>query len=73
MRATTKQLLRENLLGISLTLIGVLCLALAAITYLGHRDNPYFALADGQALDGPEIEALERDNKAYEIYYKQRR
>ena len=66
MRATTKQLLRENLLGISLTLIGVLCLSLAAITYLGHRYNPYFALADGQALDGPEIEALERDNKAYE-------
>jgi serine protease Do len=61
-----KQFLRENLLGISLTLIGVLCLSLAAVVYLGQRYNPYFALADGQGLEGPEIEVLEKENRAFE-------
>ncbi len=66
MRSETKQFLRENFLGLSLTFIGVLCLALSSVLYLGHRGFPNFALADGQGLDGPDIEALEKQNKAYE-------
>jgi serine protease Do len=66
MRANTKQFLRENLLGLSLTLIGVICLTLSGLLYEGHRVFPQFALAEGSGLDGPEIDALERQNKAYE-------
>ncbi len=62
----TKQFLRENLLGLSLTFIGVLCLALSAISYMGHRAYPRFGMADGAGLDGPDIDLLERQNKAYE-------
>jgi serine protease Do len=62
----TKQFLRENFLGISLALIGVTCLALAGMLYQGHHVFSRFALAQGQGLDGPDIEALERANKAYE-------
>jgi serine protease Do len=58
--------LRENFLGISLALIGVTCLALAGMFYQSHRVFSRFALADGQGLDGPDIESLERANKAYE-------
>jgi serine protease Do len=53
-------------LGLSLTLIGVLCLSLSAIWYTGHRGFPGLALADGAGLDGPDIEALEKQNKTYE-------
>jgi serine protease Do len=66
MRANTKQFLRENLFGLSLTLIGVICLTLSGLLYEGHRVFPQFALAEGSGLDGPEIDALERQNKAYE-------
>lgn len=66
MRTLTKGFLRENLLGLSLIFIGVLCLALSGITYLGHRSYPGFALAGGQGLDGPDIDALEKQNRAYE-------
>lgn len=66
MRRITKQFLRENFLGLSLTLLGVLSLALAGVFYLGHRNFPKFALADQQGLDGADIESLERLNKAYE-------
>jgi serine protease Do len=66
MQRSWKKLLRENLLGLSLTLIGVLCVALAGVLYLGQRGYPHFALADGQALDGPEFQDLERQNRAYE-------
>ncbi|MGB7593715.1 MAG: DegQ family serine endoprotease [Terriglobia bacterium] len=66
MRANTKQFLRENLFGLSLTFIGVVCLALSGLLYEGHRVFPQFALAEGSGLDGPEIDALERQNKAYE-------
>src|SRR5271157_1356088 len=66
MRANTKQFLRENLFGLSLTLIGVVCLALSGLLYEAHRAFPQFALASGAGLDGPEIDALERQNKAYE-------
>ena len=66
MRANTKQFLRENLFGLSLTLIGVICLTLSGLLYEGRHVFPQFALAEGSGLDGPEIETLERQNKAYE-------
>ena len=62
----SKKFLQENLLGLSLTMVGVLCLALASVMYFGHRSYSNLALANGQALDGPDIDALVRQNKAYE-------
>jgi serine protease Do len=61
-----KRFLRENLGGLSLTLIGVLILGLSALFYQGHHLFPQFALAQGKGLDGPDIDALERQNQAYE-------
>jgi serine protease Do len=66
MNSRTKQFLRDNFLGLSLTFIGVLCLALAGVFYLGHHSFPNFTLAGGDGLNGPEIDALERQSKAYE-------
>ena len=66
MRYSTKQFLRENLLGLSLTLMGLLCLALASVVYLGHADFPRFALAGGPALDDPAITSLEAQSRDYE-------
>jgi serine protease Do len=62
----SKQFLRENLGGLSLTLIGLLALGLSLMLYQGHHLFPGFALAQGKALDGPDIDALERQNQAYE-------
>ena len=61
-----KRFLRENLGGLSLTLMGVLILGLSALFYQGHQLFPQFALAQGKGLDGPDIDALERQNQAYE-------
>ncbi len=66
MRAMTKKFLRENLLGLSLTLMGVGLLALAGVLYLGHHTYGQFALAEGAGLDGPDIDVLVQQNKAYE-------
>jgi serine protease Do len=66
MRANTKQFLRENLFGLSLTFIGVVCLALSGLLYQGHRLFPQFTLAEGAGLNGQEINTLEQQNKAYE-------
>jgi serine protease Do len=66
MQRTWKNFWRENFWGLSLTLMGVLLLALSGVLYLGQRGYPNFTLADGQALTGPEFEALERQNRAYE-------
>jgi serine protease Do len=66
MRANTKQFLRENLFGLSLTFIGVVCLALSGLLYEGHRLFPQFSLAEGAGLNGQEISTLEEQNKAYE-------
>lgn len=66
MRHFTKQFLRENSFGISLTLIGLLIMALMAVLYLSHRDFPKFAMANGGGLEGQEIEVLEKQNRAFE-------
>lgn len=74
MQHTTKQFLRDNLLGLSMTLVGVLCLALSTVLYLNHRGfpsqalagNPSFAVPSGAGLAGPDIDALENQNRAYE-------
>ncbi len=66
MSSTKRQFFRENFLGLSLTLIGVLCLALAAMLSMGHRSFPQFAAASGAGLDGADIDLLEKQNKAYE-------
>jgi Do/DeqQ family serine protease len=66
MRANTEKFLRENLLGLSLTFIGVVCLVLAGLLYEGHRVFPQFTLAEGAGLNGQEIDTLEQQNKAYE-------
>lgn len=62
----SKQFFRENFLGLSLTLVGVLCLVLASVMYVGHSSYANIVLADGQALSGPDINQLELLNKAYE-------
>jgi serine protease Do len=61
-----KRFLRDNLSGLSLTLIGVLTLGLSLALYQGHRMFPDFALAQTKGLDGPDIDILERQNQAYE-------
>ncbi|MCL5006407.1 MAG: DegQ family serine endoprotease [Acidobacteria bacterium] len=66
MPRSTKQFLRENLLGLSLTMVGLLCLALASIMYFGQRSYNNIALASGQALDGPDIDSLLKLDKAYQ-------
>jgi len=66
MSSKNRQFLKDNFLGLSLTLIGVLCLALAAMLSIGHRSFPQFVAASGAGLDGADIDLLERQNKAYE-------
>jgi serine protease Do len=61
-----KRFLRENLGGLSLTLIGVLTLGLSLMLYQGNHLFPNFAMAQGKGLDGPDIDVLERQNQAYE-------
>lgn len=60
-----KQFLRDNFWGLSLTLIGIMCLSLAVVLNYGHRGYSTFALADG-GLSGQDINVLEQQNKAYE-------
>jgi len=66
MKPSHRHFLRDNLLGISLTLIGLLCMATVTITYIERSSRPRFASAAGKALDGPNIDALRTLNKAYE-------
>jgi len=66
MKTTTKRFLRENLLGLSLTMIGVLCLVLVEVVHVNHSVAPRFVLASGPSLDGPDIQILEKENQAYE-------
>ncbi len=69
MQDKTRRFLKDNFLGVSLTLVGVLCLALSAVLYMGHG-GPYISMAaangSGGGLSGPDIDNLERLNRAYE-------
>jgi serine protease Do len=65
MHSRTKRFIRENLLGLSLTCIGILLLALSIIIHFDHQSSP-FVLASGNGLDGPDIQSLESVNQAYE-------
>ena len=66
MQHLSKRFLRNNFLGLSLALIGIVCLALTSAVYFGQRPSSNFILAAGQAVDGPAIDHLEQLNKAYE-------
>ena len=66
MSRLNRKFLHDNLLGLSLTMIGVLCLALSVMLSYNHRVFSRFALASGAGLDGPEISMLEQQNHAYE-------
>src|SRR5579884_2291851 len=65
MRRINRKFLRENLLGLSLTCIGILLLALSVTLHYDHRSSN-FVLANGDGLDGADIQALANMNKAYE-------
>lgn len=65
MRSSTKRFMRENLLGLSLTCIGILLLAFSIVLHFDHP-APTFVLASGNGLDGPDIQSLEKINGAYE-------
>ena len=66
MSRLNRKFLHDNLLGLSLTMIGVLCLALSVMLSYNHHVFSRFALASGAGLDGPEISLLEQQNHAYE-------
>ncbi|MGH9404348.1 MAG: DegQ family serine endoprotease [Terriglobia bacterium] len=72
MRRMDKQFLRDNFLGLSLVCIGVLLVALALVVnfgpsgaLLGRHSNP-FVLANGNGLDGADIQDLAQYNHALE-------
>ncbi|MGH9342617.1 MAG: Do family serine endopeptidase [Terriglobia bacterium] len=65
MRKINKQFLRDNFLGLSLTCIGLLLLALSLTVHLNRRADP-FVLASGNGLDGADVQSLEQMNQAYE-------
>jgi len=70
MESNSKGFLRDNFLGVSLTLVGVLCLALSTMMYFNHNSFPQRTSAagvgGGAGLNGPDIDTLERLNRAYE-------
>jgi serine protease Do len=65
MHPTTKRFIRENLLGVSLTCIGILLLAFSIILHFDHPSTT-FVLANGNGLDGTDIQSLQKINGAYE-------
>jgi len=70
MQDKTRNFVKDNFLGMSLTLVGLLCLALSAMMYVNHGGYPQISMAasdgKGGGLAGPDIDSLERLNKAYE-------
>jgi serine protease Do len=72
MESKTKKFLRDNFMGLSLALIGLLCLALTGVSYINHEGYPRFTSAagagvgNGAGLSGPDIDTLERLDRAYE-------
>jgi serine protease Do len=65
MSGMSRRFLKENLLGLSLTCIGILLLAFSLVLYLNRRPAT-FVLANGNGLDGTDIASLENINRAYE-------
>jgi S1-C subfamily serine protease len=66
MNASNRRFWRDNSLGISLTLIGLLLAAAATVAYLNRTGNPAFVMAQGKTLEGPGIAALRTLNEGYE-------
>ena len=60
-----RTLLKENLLGISLTLIGLACLAVSGVIYFSDRSYPSFVQAEVPGLNREQIEVLEAQNRAF--------
>ena len=65
MRRFDKQFWRDNFMGLSLTLIGLLVLTLALVTHYNRKAHVRFALADGAGLTGQDINALEQINEGF--------
>ena len=51
---------------VRLLLVGLVCFALVEILFMGYGRYRQPAMAAARALDGPDIELLERQNQAYE-------
>jgi len=70
MREKTRTFVKDNFLGMSLTLVGLLCLALSVMLYVNRGGYPQISVAasdgKGGGLSGPNIDTLERMNEAYE-------
>lgn len=60
-----RTLIKENLLGISLTLIGLACLAVSGVIYFSNQSYPSFVQAEVPGLDPVQIEVLEAQNRAF--------
>ncbi len=72
MQEKTRKFVKDNFFGVSLTLVGLLCLALSVMLYVNnHGGYPQISMAaangsGGGGLSGPDIDTLERLNGAYE-------
>ncbi len=66
MRRINKQFWRDNFMGLSLTLIGLLLLSLSLVTHYNRKGDVHFALANGSGLTGADIDSLQRMNEAFE-------
>jgi S1-C subfamily serine protease len=55
-----------GVVAIRVLFLGLVCLALVEILFMGHGRYRQPAMAAGRALDGSDIEMLERQNQAYE-------
>ena len=67
MRCSAERVLKaRTLLGSSLTIVALIGLALLASLYVIHRGHGPFVMAARPGLDGPDIDLLEKQNKAYE-------
>lgn len=66
MRVITRQWFRENRVSLILVVVVVLCLGLAGALYFGHLSFPRLTLAQSRGLDGPDIDLLQQQDKAYE-------
>ena len=58
-----KRFLCDNLSGLSLTLIGLLCTAAVTVAYLNRSTNSPFVLAQDKALSGRTLTPCKRSTK----------